>query len=435
MAGHYLQGTTLGILAGARFLRRAVLGGQAGALLQLCQQSICKETPGSGPTATACPPWGLVPLPECQEQKECHSRSCWPPASVLRDPEHPPRDPHPCAGCAHLPEEWSKESCSCTPSPASRETSASPQLDPAQALAAKSSPWAHPASPQSTTSPKEGRALFPSASTSLPFPSLPLGSRECPQQCGSCPEPGSPSPGQGWLPAPVAAPAHFLLSRSLHFWPSARSPIGPVGLLGGGRHRREQSPTAAPLCCPLPSCEEQEGKGSPEVPKCDPKPGLAAEPALERPNLPKSSILPWRGVPGQGQHPEVLRWQPRLFWLCPGVASAPPPRTGVCHPRFPLWVVRLAPRVTGTAGAQGATESPGWGCRGEELPKELQKPGRACPAEPGPFQEPLATCDKGWHRCAGWKWICGFVMERCCHIPGEPCFLGTLLEPSFPISR
>lgn len=86
-----------------------------------------------------------------------------------------------------------------------------------------------------------------------------------------------------------------------------------------------------------------------------------------------------------------------------------------------------------TAGAQGATNSPGCGCRGEKLanrlPKELQKPVCGCPAEPSPFQKPPATCDKGWHPCAGWKWICGNVVEQCRHIPAEPCLWGTLLEP------
>lgn len=98
-----------------------------------------------------------------------------------------------------------------------------------------------------------------------------------------------------------------------------------------------------------------------------------------------------------------------------------------------MWAARLAPHVMRAAGAQGATNSPGWGCRREKLanrlPKELQKPGCGCPAEPGPFQKPPAMCDKGWHPCGGWKWICGSVVEQCRHIPAEPCLWGMLLEP------
>lgn len=136
------------------------------------------------------------------------------------------------------------------------------------------------------------------------------------------------------------------------------------------------------------------------------------------------------GVPGQAQHPEVLRWQSRLRRLCSSLASAP--CAGVCHPGFPLWVACLTPRVTSTAGAQGATSSPGWGCRGEKLAgglaKELQKPRYGCPADPGPFQKPLVMCDKGRCPCGGWKWICGSMMEQCRHIAAQPCLWGMLLE-------
>lgn len=245
----------LGILAGAQSRWCTVLGGQAGALLQFCQQSICTETPGSGPTATSCPPCGLVPLPKSQEQKECHSRSCCPAASAPRGPEHPPRDPHPSAGCAHLPKEWRKGSCPRTPA-----------KKPLPVLSlTQHKPWQGKAHPgpilraQSTTSPKEGRALFLSAFVSLPWLSLTLGNGERSQQSGCFPDPGSPAPGQGWLPAPTgcsgdcgAAAARFLFSNSLHFRPSARLTTGPIGPLGWGRHRREQGPMAAPLQHPLP---------------------------------------------------------------------------------------------------------------------------------------------------------------------------------------
>lgn len=71
MPRNYLQGTVLGILAGAWSLQCIVLGGQAGALLQFFQQSICMETPGSG--LNSCPPRDLLPLLNSQEQKVCHS--------------------------------------------------------------------------------------------------------------------------------------------------------------------------------------------------------------------------------------------------------------------------------------------------------------------------------------------------------------------------
>lgn len=107
---------------------------------------------------------------------------------------------------------------------------------------------------------------------------------------------------------------------------------------------------AAPQWHLLPVLRYRKENAPRRCQKCDLKPGLAAGLAPGRPNLPKSSILPWCGVPGQGQHPRVLRWQKRLRRLCSGLASAP--HAGVCHPGFPLWAVCLT-RVTGTAGAQG----------------------------------------------------------------------------------
>lgn len=240
-------------------------------------------------------------------------------------------------------------------------------------------PWQEKAHPgpilyiQSTTSPSAGRALSLSAFTSLPWLFLSLGSRECPQQRGCFPDPGSPTPGQGWLPAPTgcsqacgAATAHFLLSSLLHFWPNARLTTSLIGPLGWGRHRREQGSMPAPQPHPFPVLMYRK-KRLPR--KCDPKPGLATGSSLDRLSLPKSSILPWRGVPGQGQHPEVLRWQSRLRRLCSGLASAP--GTGVCHPGFPLRAACLIPRVTGTAGAQGTTNSSGWGSRGDKVANGL----------------------------------------------------------------
>lgn len=120
-------------------------------------------------------------------------------------------------------------------------------------------PWQEKAHPgpilyiQSTTSPSAGRALSLSAFTSLPWLLLSLGSRECPQQRGCFSDPGSPTPGQGWLPAPTgcsqacgAATAHFLLSSLLHFWPNACLTTSLIGPLAGGGTGGSRAP-----CPPL----------------------------------------------------------------------------------------------------------------------------------------------------------------------------------------
>lgn len=177
---------------------------------------------------------------------------------------------------------------------------------------------------QSITSPKVGLTLFLSAFASLPWLSLTLGNRECPQQCGCFPGPGSPTPGQGRLPAPTgcsqscsAAAAHFLLSSLLHFWPSARPSTSPISPLGWRRHRREQDSTAAPQQHPLSVLRYRKKKVPQRSQKCDPKPGLAAGSAPEKPNLPRSSILPWRGAPRAGAAPRgaemAVKAAPALF--------------------------------------------------------------------------------------------------------------------------
>lgn len=199
----------LGILAGAWSLQHAVLGGQAGALLQFFQQSICTETPRSGPTS--CTPCGVVPLPKSQEQKEGHSRSCWPAANARGALSPLPKVPIPVQDVPTFSKSGSGAKGPASPHHPWPAKKPLPDLSLTQPKS-----WQGKAHPgpilrvQGTTSPKVGQALFLSV-----FPLclgclshwegqfVPLKQGMMPPAVWRFPDPSSPTLSPGWLPAPA----------------------------------------------------------------------------------------------------------------------------------------------------------------------------------------------------------------------------------------